>query len=178
MQAAEEQKLAGEQYYLMEAPIAELAKHAGVDIDEAVKLRVAAALENTPPKMDISVRTIDPQGQLHGYASVKIGGIMVDDFKIFERKEDGGLFVGMPSKKGPGGFKDTVRIDRDFREDFNTAVIDAYHKEGEKLMARAAAIASKPRISEQMAKAEKQAAEHNAARPAPAKGAKEQSAER
>lgn len=176
-QTAEEKKLAEEQFYLTEAPIAELAKHAGVDIDKAVNMRVAAALENTPPRMDISVRTIDPIGQLHGYASVKIGGMTVDDFKIFERKEDGELFVGMPSKKGKGGFHDTVRIDKDFREDFNNAVIDAYHKEGEKLMARAAAIANKPRIADQMAKAEKQAAEHNASRPAPAKAGKEQVAE-
>jgi DNA-binding cell septation regulator SpoVG len=133
----DEQARAEEQYYLLEAPIAELAERAGADIDGAVKMRVAAAIEATPPKMELSVRTIDPIGQLHGYASVKIGGMTIDGFKIFERKEDGGLFVGMPSKKVKSGFKDTVFVDRDFREDFNTAVISAYHKEGEKLMARA-----------------------------------------
>lgn len=169
---------AEKQYYLMEAPIAEFSEYAGVGIDEAVKMRVAAAVEAAPPKMDISVRTIDPIGQLYGYASVKIGGMTVEDFKIFERKEDGGLFVGMPSKKGKSGFHDTVRIDKDFREDFNKAVIAAYHAEGDKLMTRAAVIKGKSRISEQMAEAGKEAEKYNAARPAPAKETNAKNAER
>ena len=48
-------------------------------------------------EMDISVRLIVPQGNLYGFASVTIGGVTVDDFKIVENK-DGELFVGMPSK--------------------------------------------------------------------------------
>ena len=58
-------------HYLKTAPIAEFAAYAGIDIDEAVNRRVAAAIvdaaikENTP--MDITVRPIEPQGNLYGF---------------------------------------------------------------------------------------------------------------
>lgn len=177
--AAELEELSEEGYYLFHAPIAEFAKHEKIDIDEAVKRRVEAAVEAAPPKMEVNVRTIDPRGQQLAFASVNIGGVTVDGFKIFERKDNSGLFVGMPSRKIPGGgFQDTVRIDKDLREHFNEVVIDAYHAEGERLAARAAAIANKPRVAEQIADAKKKADKSNAERPAPTRAAKEATAER
>lgn len=176
-QSAED--MAEERHFLLEAPIAELAERAGVEIDEAVKMRVAAAIEAAPPRMEISVRPIEPKGNLYGFAKVNIGGVSVNDFKIVKNK-DGEFFVGMPSKKDATsrtGFRNTAYVDKDMLEDFNTAVIGAYHAEVERVQARAAAIGDKPRIADQVAKAGKQAAEHNAARPAPAKGGKEMAAE-
>lgn len=174
-----EQELAAARYLLMEAPIAELAEQAGVDIDKAVQMRVAAAVEAAPPKMDISVRPIEPKGNLLGFAKVTIGGVTVNDFKIVESK-DGDLFVGMPSKPDKGsrtGFRNTVFVDKNMLENFNTAVVGEYHKAVDRVQARAAAISEKPRMAEQMADAKKKVTEHNAARPAPVKENKEMAAE-
>lgn len=169
--------------YLMDAPIADFAKYAGIDIDEAVNRRVAAAVEAAPPKMDISVRPIEPQGNLYGFASVTISGMKVDDFKIVENK-DGELFVGMPSKPDKGsktGYRNTVHIDKDFRDDFSAAVIGEYHTAVEQAQARASnlrAVPDKPRMAEQMAKAGKEAKQHNAALPPQEKGGKKREAGR
>jgi len=169
-------------YYLFDAPIAELAEYKGVDIDEAVKMRVAAAVEAAPPKMEITVRPIEPKGNLYGFASVAIGGITVDDFKIVENK-DGELFAGMPSKPDKGsktGYRNTVHVDKDLRDDFNAAVISEYHAAVEQTQARAANLKTAPDkkpIKAQMAEATAQAAKDNAARPDPAKG-KAKNAER
>jgi hypothetical protein len=73
--------------YLTDAPIADFAKFAGIDIDEAVKRRVAEAVrvaEAAPPNMEVTARPITPVGNLLGFASVTFGGIKVDDFKIVE----------------------------------------------------------------------------------------------
>ena len=145
--------------YLINEPIAEFAKYAGIDIDEAVNRRVAAAIENTPPKMDISVRPIEPQGNLYGFASVTVGGIRIDDFKIVTNKE-GDLFVGMPSKPdktNSTGYRNTVFVDKDFKDDFNTAIIGKY-----KAAIQAHSREDKPeRITDQVAKAQKDADKHN-----------------
>ena len=67
---------------LFEAPIAELAESQGISIDEAVKLRVEKSIEAAPLPIEVTVRPIEPMGSLRGYASVNIGGIVVDDFKV------------------------------------------------------------------------------------------------
>jgi len=170
-----EQELAEERHYLLTAPIPEIAEHAGVSIDEAANMRVKAVLETTLPKMEISVRPVEPQGNLYGFARITVGGITVNDFKIVENK-DGELFVGMPSRPdGKGGYRGMAYVDKDIRDEFNAAVIEEYHAAVERVQAKAAALKDKPRMAEQMEKAGKQAAEHNASRPAPAK---EKSAER
>ena len=146
--------------YLINEPIAEFAKYAGIDLDEAVKRRIAMAVEITPPKMDISVRPIEPQGNLYGFASVTVGGIRIDDFKIVTNKESD-LFVGMPSKPdktNSTGYRNTVFVDKDFKDDFNAAVIGKY-----KAAIQAHNREDKPdRISDQVAKAQKDADKHNA----------------
>jgi len=155
---------------LKSAPIAELASYLGKDIDAAVALRVEAAIADAPPKMDISVRPIEPQGNLYGFASVTVGGIKIDDFKIVENK-DGELFVGMPSKPDKTsntGYRNTVFVDKDFKEDFSAAVIgkynaavQAHNRDGKH-----------ERMADQMAKAAKEAEKRNAALPSKEKNTK------
>ena len=165
---------------LREAPIEELAGYLGSTLDEAVKMRVAAAVEAAPPKMEISVRPQVPQNNFFGYASVKIGGVTVDDFKIMQNKESGELFAAPPSKqdrKNPAVYHNTVHIDKDFRADFNKAVIEAYNAAVEQAQARAASMRPAPdrppeRMTDQVAKAAKEAEAHNAALPPQGKGAK------
>jgi len=161
--------------YLKEAPIADFAKFAGIELDEAVKRRVDAAVADARPKMDIAVRPMEPQGSLYGFASVTVGGIKMDDFKIMLNK-DGEFFVGMPSKpdsKSQSGYRSTVFIEKDFKGDFNTAVIGAYHTAVEQAQSRAAnlrpAPEKPPKIADQMAKAAEDAAKDNAGHTAPAK---------
>ena len=165
-------------YYLHDAPISDLADYAGVSIDEAVKMRVAAAVANTPPAMEVTARPIEPRGNLLGFASVKIGPLTVDDFKIVESKE-GDLFVGPPSKPDKGsktGYRNTVWIDKDSRDDFSEQVLGAYHSAVEQAQSKAAHMRSAPEnegIAAQMKAAQKQADRDNAARPAPAKTGKQ-----
>ena len=166
---------------LKAAPITEFAAYAGIELDEAVNRRVAAAIvdaaikENTPPQMDITVRPIEPQGNLYGFASVTVGGIKIDDFKIVENK-DGEMFVGMPSKPDKTsntGYRNTVFVEKDFKEDFTAAVLGKYHEAVDKAQSRAANLNKQPeRMADQMAKAKKEAEKHNAAMPPKEKGDK------
>lgn len=135
-----------------------------------------------PLKLDVTVRPIEPKGNLLGFASVTFNNsFAVNDFKILQ--SDKGLFVGMPSKPdktSKTGYRDTaLPITREFRTELTGAVVTAYHAEVEKLQSRAAAIASpeKQSIKEQLAEGAEQAAKDNTARPAPAKG-KAKNAER
>ena len=136
-----------------------------------------------PMKLDVSVRPIEPKGNLVGFASLKINDSFVsDDFKVLQ--SDKGLFVGMPSKPDKNnktGYRDTARpITKEFRAELTEAVAAAYHAEVEKLQARAAAIpvTEKQSIPKQLAEGAKQAAKENAARPAPEKGGKAKNTER
>ena len=75
---------------IFDAPIQELADSQGISIDDAVKLRVEKSLEAAPLPIEVSVRPIEPMGKLLGYASVNIGGVVVDDFKVVDGKN--GIF--------------------------------------------------------------------------------------
>jgi len=128
-----------------------------------------------PMKLDVSVRPIEPKGNLVGFASLKINDcFVIDDFKVLQ--SDKGLFVGMPSKpdkSSKSGYRDTARpVTKEFRAELTEAVAAAYRAEVEKLKARAAAIpaAEKPSIPKQLAEGAKQAAKENAAPPSPARG--------
>ena len=155
---------------LFEAPIAELAEKQGISIDEAVRLRVEQAVaEATMPQ--VTVRPIEPQGKLIGFASVNIGGVVVDDFKVVDGKN--GVFLGAPSKPDPTsrtGYRTTARVtNRDLQAQLDRAAAQGYNQAVEKLLARAEAVRPAS-IREQMAQAAKEAGKENAARPAPAKG--------
>lgn len=136
-----------------------------------------------PMKLDVSVRPIEPKGNLVGFASLKINdSFVIDDFKILQG--DKGLFVGMPSKpdrNSKTGYRDTARpITKEFRAELTDAVTTAYREAVEKLQARAAAIpnAEKQSIQKQLASGEKQSARDNTARSTPEKGGKTKNAER
>ena len=136
-----------------------------------------------PMKLDVSVRPVEPRGNLVGFASLKINDcFVIDDFKVLQ--SDKGMFVGMPSKPDKNsktGYRDTARPNtKEFRAELTEAVTAAYHAEVEKLQARAAAITApeKQSIPKQLAEGAKQAAKDNAARPAPAKESKAKNTER
>ena len=155
---------------LFEAPIAELAENQGISIDEAVRLRVEQAVaEATTPQ--VTVRPIEPQGKLIGFASVNIGGVVADDFKVVDGKN--GVFLGAPSKPDPTsrtGYRTTARVtNRDLQAQLDRAAAQGYNQAVEKLLARAEAVRPAS-IREQMAQAAKEAGKENAARPAPTKG--------
>ena len=163
-----------EAYLLFEAPIAELAEARSVSVDDAVKLRVEAAVEAAPLKVEVNVRPIEPRGKLIGNADVRFGGgLVVEDFKLFNGEN--GLFVGPPSKPdntARSGYRRTARITDDrVQAALDNAAFEGYNAAVEKLQARAAAVSApeKPRIREQLDKAAQEAAKDNAARPAQTK---------
>lgn len=156
---------------LLEAPIAELAENQGISIDEAVALRVEQAIAAAPRPVEVTVRPIEPQGKLIGFASVNFGGVVVDDFKVVNGKN--GVFLGAPSKPDAyarSGYRSTARVtDRALQEQLDKAAAEGYSVAVEKLIARAEAARPAP-IREQMEKAAQAAAKENAAWTAPAKG--------
>ena len=126
------------------------------------KLSVTAKIDRMIEREDATVKA---------YASVNIGGIVIDDFKVVNGKN--GIFLGEPSKPDPTtrtGYRSTARVtNRALQERLSAAAADGYNMAVEKLIARAEALRPKP-IREQMANAAKEAAKENATRPAPAKG--------
>ena len=138
-----------------------------------------------PLDFTVSVRPIEPKGNLLAFASVCFGNsFVVDDFKVLRSEK--GLFVGMPSKpdRNSGtGYRDTAKpITAEFRAALTGAVVAAYQAAIEKLQNRAAAVeapaAEKPSIKKQLEAGTKQAAKEASEKPAPAKGKKAAKEER
>ena len=156
---------------IFEAPIAELAKSQGISIDEAVKLRVEKNLEAAEVPIEVSVRPIEPHGKVIGYASVNIGGVVIDDFRVVDGKN--GIFLGEPNRPDPNsrsGYHSLARVvDRGLQDRLSAAAAEGYNAAVEKLIARAEALRPKP-IREQMAQAAREADKANASRPAPERG--------
>jgi len=175
-------------HYLMEAPIADFAKYAGIELDEAVARRVEAARQFPDlSEIEVDVRLLpNPQGKLIGLATVKYHGFNMDGFKVFNGEN--GLFLGEPTVRDgrSNNFVKTIRVTGDeLRDTLNQKALEGYNAAVDKLIARAAEAknmevrpsAQKQPMKEQFDKAAKQAAEYNAARPAPAKDGKAKSAE-
>jgi len=163
-------------YLLMEAPIAEMAEAFNMSIDDAVTARVNAAVE-AAMQIEVNVRPIEPRGKLIGVAEVKMNGLSVDDFKVFNG--DKGLFVGAPSKPDSStrsGFRRTAHVyDENLQAVLDSKALEGYNAAVEKLVARAAAaqaMSVKPSIREAIKEGAEQAAKENAARPAPEKAGK------
>ena len=169
--AVDEAALAEMRRLIFDAPIQELADSQGISIDDAVKLRVEKSLEAAPLPIEVSVRPIEPMGKLLGYASVNIGGVVVDDFKVVDGKN--GIFLSAPSKEATGtrsGYRSTARVmNRSLQERLDSLTVEAYRQAVERLVARAEAVRPAP-IREQMAKAAQEADKANAARPTPHRG--------
>ncbi len=163
--------------YIQETPIEELAKSQGLSLDEAAKLKVERAVANAPVHVEVAVRPIVNQGKTLGFASVNVGGVVIDDFKLVNGKN--GVFLAAPSKPNPSGrgFRATVWLqDQSLRERLNDLAVVAYRDAIDQLRSRADAAeanleqaeadrepAPKP-IKEQMAAAGKAAEKHNAQR--------------
>ena len=127
-----------------------------------------------PMKLDVSVRVIEPVKNLMGFASVKFNdSFVVENFKILQSSK-GSLFVGMPSQPdGKGSYRDTAKpITKEFREQLNSAVLEAYEAKLEQMVERGNN--GRASISEQL-KAGKEAAEQTKAeKPAKAKASRGQ----
>jgi DNA-binding cell septation regulator SpoVG len=86
----------------------------------------AKVTEKTYPPMEIdaTVRLIEPNKNLLGYANISLNGgaVTMTDFKVLQN-EDGELFVGIPSKKDPSarsGYNATVWFkDADLKKQLN-----------------------------------------------------------
>ena len=89
--------------------------------------KTAGGTPAAPIKLDVSVRVIEPVKNLMGFASVKFNDcFVVENLKIVQGSK--GLFVGMPSQPdGKGGYRDMAYpVTKEFREQLNTAVLQAY----------------------------------------------------
>ena len=89
----------------------------------------AAATENAafPMKVDVKIGSIRPEGSIKAYASVNLNGCFaIRNVKVLDSTK--GLFVSMPSyRAGNGEYKDICfPVTKEFREQLNTAVLDAY----------------------------------------------------
>ena len=110
-----------------------------------------------PIKLDVSVRVIEPVKNLMGFASVKFNDcFVVENLKIVQGSK--GLFLGMPSQPdGKGGYRDMAYpVTKEFREQLNTAVLQAYEAKLEQMAERGSV--GRASISDQL-KAGKAAAE-------------------
>jgi len=133
--------------------------------------------EAAPPEVEVNVRPIEPRGKLIGMADVRIGGLVVEGFKVFNG--DKGLWVGPPSvpdNSTRSGYRRTARItDEKLQAVIDGKALEGYNAAVEKLVARAAAVRTvpeKPSIREELREGAEQAARENAARPAPEKAGK------
>ena len=125
--------------------------------EETMQEKVADTTPAAPLKLDVSVRVIEPVKNLMGFASVKFNDcFVVENLKIVQGSK--GLFVGMPSQPdGKGGYRDMAYpVTKEFREQLNTAVLQAYEVKLEQMAERGSA--GRASISEQL-KAGKAAAE-------------------
>ena len=87
-----------------------------------------------------------------------------------------------PDKRSETGYRNTVFVDKDFKEAFNRTVMNSYYAAVEQMQSRAANLRPAPdkpeRISEQTEKAAKEADRHNAALPTKEKAGKNREAGR
>lgn len=86
-----------------------------------------AAEQPMPMKVDVKIGSIRPEGSVRAYASVNLNDCFaIRNVKVMDSTK--GLFVAMPSyKAGNGEYKDICfPVTKEFREQLNNAVIDAY----------------------------------------------------
>ena len=118
------------------------------------------------------VRPIEPMDNLLAFASVKVAGVLViDNMKVVTGEK--GLFVDMPSIRGADDKYHDVAfpVTKEFRDRLQAAVLDQYALAVEKVQGIGQAHAEKRSMADQLAQGRQQAAEQNAARPAPVSAA-------
>lgn len=82
-----------------------------------------------PMKVDVKISSIRPEGNIRAYASINLNDCFaIRNVKVMDSTK--GLFVAMPSYKASSGeYKDICfPVTKEFREQLNNAVIDAYHQ--------------------------------------------------
>lgn len=87
----------------------------------------ATAEQPIPMKVDVKIGSIRPEGNVRAYASINLNDCFaIRNVKVVDSSK--GLFIAMPSyKAGNGEYKDICfPITKEFREQLNNAVIDAY----------------------------------------------------
>ncbi|BAE86357.1 hypothetical protein DSY4568 [Desulfitobacterium hafniense Y51] len=79
-------------------------------------------------KVDVKIGSIRPEGSIRAYASINLNNCFaIRSVKIVDSSK--GLFVAMPSYKAGNDYRDICfPITKEFREQLNKAVIDAYHQ--------------------------------------------------
>ena len=108
----------------------------------------------TPPKYDVKIHSIRPDGTQKASASVNIyGDFAVRGVKLMEGSK--GLFVSMPSyKAGNGEYKDICfPCTKEAKAEFDKAVIEAYEQALSQSQTKTAKqdVAEQPQQSQQMA---------------------------
>jgi stage V sporulation protein G len=88
---------------------------------------LTAAEQPTTMKVDVKIGSIRQDGSVRAYASVNLNDcFVIRNVKVLDSTK--GLFVAMPSfKAGNGEYKDICfPVTKEFREQLNNAVIEAY----------------------------------------------------
>jgi stage V sporulation protein G len=87
------------------------------------------AKQPLPLKVDVKISSIRPEGNIRALASVNLNDCFaIRNVKVMDSTK--GLFVAMPSyKAGNGEYKDICfPVTKEFREQLNNTVINAYHQ--------------------------------------------------
>ena len=88
-----------------------------------------AAEQPLPMKVDVKIGSIRPEGNVKAYASINLNDCFaIRNVKVVDSSK--GLFIAMPSyKAGNGEYKDICfPVTKEFREQLNNAVIEAYNQ--------------------------------------------------
>lgn len=86
----------------------------------------AAASTALPTQVDVRISSIRPEGSVRAIASVNLNNCFaIRNVKVVDSSK--GLFVAMPSYKAGNEYKDICfPVTKEFREQLNNAVLDAY----------------------------------------------------
>lgn len=92
------------------------------------KLTQTQVEQSLSMKVDVKIGSIYPEGNIRAYASVNLNDCFaIRNVKIIDSSK--GLFIAMPSYKAGNEYKDICfPVTKEFREQLNKAVIDAYHQ--------------------------------------------------
>lgn len=87
-----------------------------------------ATSQPLPMKVDVKIGSIRPEGNIRAYASINLNDCFaIRNVRVVDSSK--GLFVAMPSYRAGNEYKDICfPVTKEFREQLNNAVIDAYHQ--------------------------------------------------
>lgn len=89
----------------------------------------AAASTALPTQVDVKINSIRPEGSVRAIASINLNNCFaIRNVKVVDSSK--GLFVAMPSyRAGNGEYRDICfPVTKEFREQLNKAVLDAYNQ--------------------------------------------------